>query len=96
MIAPADQPAVSTPGIVSFLAILLLVGSWGCTRQPERLWQKFGQPYTEAEFRRDKAECTREKKLDFDCMRSRGWVDVSPDRPAPAPEPEKAPSPRPY
>lgn len=80
--------------MTAILAALLLLGSWGCAREPERLWYKIGQRYTMEEFQRDKAECTREKKLDFDCMRARGWVDVSPERPAPSPEPTKAPPPR--
>ena len=71
------------------LTVVLTIGFWGCAREPERQWYKIGQPYTLAEFERDKAACTREKKLDFDCMRGRGWVDVSPDRPAPPVEPPK-------
>jgi len=76
---------------VALLGVLLGIGFWGCSSEPKRQWQKFGQPYTEAEFQRDKAECTRQKKLDVDCMRARGWVDVSPDRPAPSPQPSKQP-----
>ena len=56
----------------------------GCAREPEPLWQKIGQQYTLDEFRRDTAQCTQAKKLDFDCMRARGWVDVSADRPEPS------------
>ncbi|MBI4608928.1 MAG: hypothetical protein HY726_07970 [Candidatus Rokubacteria bacterium] len=71
---------------VVVLGGLVFVASWGCSRAPERQWQKMGdRPYTMAEFQRDRAECTRGKQLDFDCMRSRGWVDVSPDRPKQAP-----------
>lgn len=94
MIAPAGSARVPARSPAALLAVLLVLGSWGCTREPQRQWQKFGQPYTMQdvqEFQRDKAECTREKKLDFDCMRARGWVDVSPDRPAPPPEPERVP-----
>ncbi len=95
MIAPAGNAFVSTRASAALLTVLL-IGLWGCAGQPERQWQKIGQPYSVAEFQRDKAECTREKKLDFGCMRARGWIDVSPDRPAPSSEPEKAPSRRPY
>lgn len=66
--------------IVGLATLLLTLAFWGCTRGPERQWYKIGQHYTTAEFERDKAECTREKKLDFDCMRKRGWVDVTPER----------------
>lgn len=76
---------------LALFVILVLAGLWGCAREPERQWMKIGKPYSMAEFERDKAECTREKKLDFDCMRARGWLDVSPDRPPPR-EPEKAPT----
>lgn len=96
MIVPAGNASVSPRASVALLVALLLIGSWGCARQLERQWYKIGQPYSLAEFQRDKAECTREKKLDFDCMRARGWVDVSPDRPPSSPEPEKAPSRRQY
>ncbi|MFQ5830641.1 MAG: hypothetical protein ACE5JD_16030 [Candidatus Methylomirabilia bacterium] len=59
-----------------------LAGAIGCARQPDRLWYKPGQPYTMAEFERDRAACTREGKLNFECMRARGWIDVSGRRPA--------------
>lgn len=73
------------------IAFVILVGTWGCTREPERMWYKIGKPYSKAEFERDTAECTRDKKLDSDCMRARGWLDVSPDRPPPPPEPQREP-----
>lgn len=79
---------------IVLLATFVVLGSFGCASGPERQWYKIGQHYTVAEFERDKAECTREKKLDFDCMRRKGWVDVSPDRPTPTPLPERAPTPR--
>lgn len=71
-------------------AVILLIGASGCAREPERQWYKIGKPYTTAEFKRDVAECTKGGKLDVDCMRTRGWVDVSPDRPEPT-EPPKTP-----
>lgn len=75
---------------VACLGALVGVALTGCgTKEPQRQWMKFKQPYTEAEFQRDKAECMRGKKLDVDCMRARGWVDVTPDFPAPAPEPKR-------
>ncbi|MFQ5898939.1 MAG: hypothetical protein ACE5JN_11930 [Candidatus Methylomirabilia bacterium] len=77
--------------------VVLLGGAVGCARTPERLWYKPGQRYTMEEFEGDRAACTREGKLDFGCMRARGWVDVSAGgRPAaPEPEPEQSPV-RPY
>lgn len=67
-------------------------GAIGCARGPDRLWYKPGQPYTMAEFERDTTACTRKGKLDFDCMRTRGWTDVSATRPAlKAPEEREQP-----
>lgn len=48
----------------------------GCASD-QRDWMKINTPYTVEEFRRDYAECSRKGKLDEECMRSRGWVDVS-------------------
>jgi len=58
--------------------LLTLAGCGGGTR--ERQWLKVNQSYTTEEFRRDHAACTTNKKLDEPCMRSRGWVDVSPSQ----------------
>lgn len=90
MRGPGGSSPVGAPAGVVLLVVLFLAEVWGCTRTPERQWYKIGQPYTLAEFQRDRAECARGKQLDFDCMRARGWVDVSPDRSQPAPEPERA------
>ncbi len=62
------------------LALLALAALAGCA-EPKQ-WMKVGEPYTTAEFRRDHAECskTRSGKLDDDCMRGRGWVDMKPSR----------------
>jgi hypothetical protein len=61
----------------------------GCAA--EKQWMKVGEPYTTAEFRRDYADCSKAKgRLDEDCMRARGWVDMKPskaDRAADAPPP---------
>jgi hypothetical protein len=45
-----------------------------------REWMKLDQTYTTAEFRRDLQECTINAKLDDDCMKSRGWVAVTPPK----------------
>jgi hypothetical protein len=50
----------------------------GCAQ--EKQWMKVGQSYTTTEFRRDHAECSKGSKLDDDCMRARGWVDVKPSK----------------
>ena len=48
-------------------------------------WLKPGQNYTVAEFRRDEVACTKDRKLDEECMRQRGWVALSGDA---APKPK--------
>ncbi len=48
---------------------------------------KVGKPYTVEEFRRDYADCSKGRKLDDECMRSRGWVDMA------VPKSEKTPEP---
>jgi hypothetical protein len=61
----------------------------GCAA--DKQWMKVGDSYTTAEFRRDYAECSRKTgRLDEDCLRAKGWVDVKPskgDRAADAPPP---------
>lgn len=68
----------------------LLLALAGCAQEKE--WMKVGQPYTTEEFRRDYAECSRGGSLDESCMRSRGWISVSPGRvekSPPAPDPRR-------
>ena len=70
-----------------FLLVLLFGSTFGCATGDERRWQKVGVEYTTAEFNRDVDACTRNKKLDDECMKARGWVPMNPDRPAPTPSP---------
>ena len=70
------------------IAVLTLAAALaGCAG--EKQWMKVGESYTTAEFRRDHADCSKKTgKLDEDCMRGRGWVDMKPskgDRAADAP-----------
>lgn len=52
----------------------------GCASDT-REWMKVDQTYTTEEFRRDYHECSPGGKLDDECMKSRGWVAVSPGKP---------------
>lgn len=79
--------------ILSRLSLLLLIGS-GCAPKEEPLWYKPAKEYTTAEFNRDRDSCTKDKKLDYACMKAKGWMQVSPDRPEPTPPPN--PERRPY
>jgi hypothetical protein len=73
------------------LALVVIAAALaGCA--VEKQWMKVGESYTTAEFQRDYAECSKTKsgELTDDCMRARGWVDMSPtkaDRAANAPPP---------
>ena len=62
--------------------LAVAIGASACSLAPDKQWLKPGQTYTVAEFRRDEAACTKDRKLDEDCMRQRGWVALSGD-PAP-------------
>jgi hypothetical protein len=63
-----------------WIAIGGVVALAGCAADSNRQWMKVGHAYTTEEFRRDHAACTTNKRLDEACMRSRGWVDVSPSK----------------
>ena len=71
---------------LGILALLLLSES-GCASKEEPLWYKPAKEYTTAEFNRDRDSCMKERKLDYACMKAKGWVPVSPDRPEPTPPP---------
>lgn len=72
------------------LAVVALSGV-GCATTTEPLWYKPGRDYTTAEFNRDRDVCTKGKKFDQECMKAKGWVPVSPDRPTPAATPSPQP-----
>ena len=75
-----------------FVVAVLLGSATGCASTGEPLWYKPGGNYTTAEFNRDRDSCTRDRKLDAECLKAKGWVTVSPDRPAPtAPPPQTRP-----
>jgi hypothetical protein len=63
------------------IALGCLLALAGCASERQsRQWMKLDQNYTTEEFRRDHVACTTDKRLDDTCMRSRGWVDVSPSK----------------
>jgi hypothetical protein len=86
---PVQCPAMRNLRLpLTLFAIAVLVT--GCA--VDKQWMKVGESYTTAEFRRDYAECSKTKsgELDEDCMRGKGWVEMSPtkaDRAANAPPP---------
>lgn len=52
----------------------------GCGPADDREWMKVGQRYTTEEFRRDYRDCSKDGRLDDECMKSRGWVAVTPGK----------------
>ena len=46
-----------------------------------RQWYKPNVNYTVDEFKRDRDGCTKDKVLDEPCMKERGWIPLTSDRP---------------
>lgn len=65
------------PTIYRLALVGIVLGTTACGGIDERQWMKVNQRYTTAEFRQDLAECSPNKTLDEECMKTRGWVDVS-------------------
>jgi hypothetical protein len=59
------------------LASLVLVG---CSTEGDRQWYKPAANYTTAEFMRDRDTCTKDRVLDEQCMKDKGWVPLTSDR----------------
>jgi hypothetical protein len=60
-----------------YLALIIVLALTGCSVSADRQWMKVNERYTTEEFRRDYKACSPKDELDEDCMRSRGWVEVS-------------------
>jgi hypothetical protein len=67
-----------------FLTALPLCAGLVACAGPDREWMKINESYTREEFRRDVAQCTRGITLDEACLKSRGWVSVTPKQVKPA------------
>ena len=65
------------------LAVTLLALAACYAGEIERQWYKPGGDYTIAEFKSDQAACTKNKVLDEECLKQRGWVSLSGDRDPP-------------
>ena len=76
------MPRMSRPAL---LLVAVAIAASACSLAPDKQWLKPGQSYTVADFRRDEAACTKDRKLDEECMRQRGWVALSGDA---APKPK--------
>ncbi len=61
----------------------------GCSTERDRQWYKPASNYTTEEFKRDRDTCTSKKDvLDEACMKEKGWVPITSDRPTNTPKPE--------
>lgn len=71
------------PGMTRLTAVacvLALAGSLGaCSLDPEKQWYKPSGSYTSAEFDRDTRTCTKDRVLNEECLKARGWVPLSGD-----------------
>lgn len=65
----------------------------GCSSEQDRQWYKPNVNYTVDEFKRDRDGCTKAKVLDEACMKERGWIPLTSDRP-PAPKAQQNRGPR--
>jgi len=73
-------------GLLLVIASGLLVG---CSSERDRQWYKPAANYTTEEFKRDRDTCTSKKDnvLDEACMKQKGWVPLTSDRPTEGPKP---------
>jgi hypothetical protein len=62
------------------LLVIALSGLPACSSlTPEKQWYKPGQSYTVADFERDRTACTKDRVLDEECLKARGWTALSGD-----------------
>ena len=85
--------AVIPRGCLLFLIVLPVV-LVGCSSERDRQWYKPGVNYTVAEFNRDRDDCTKDRVLDEQCMKERGWVPLTSDRGPAAAPPKQGQGPR--
>lgn len=72
-----------------FVVVMLVLVA--CSSGPEKQWYKPNANYTIAEFQRDQAACTKDRLLDEECLKQRGWIAISGDREKKAPPPAQGP-----
>jgi hypothetical protein len=61
------------------LALGLALSLGACSLDPEKQWYKPAGNYSTAEFDRDSKACTKNRQLDEECLKQRGWVPLSGD-----------------
>jgi len=64
---------------IVFLAVTALSLA-SCSSGADKEWYKPGGTYTMADFDRDRTDCTKNKVLDEECLKDRGWIAISADK----------------
>jgi hypothetical protein len=64
------------------LVIATMLSLVGCSTEHERQWYKPNVNYTVDDFKRDRDACTNGNTLDEQCLKERGWLPLTSDKPA--------------
>ena len=64
------------------LVIATMLSLVGCSTERDRQWYKPSAAYTVDEFTRDRDACTKSNTLDEQCLKERGWLPMTSDKPA--------------
>jgi len=59
----------------------------GCASQPQKQWYKAAGNYTVADWDRDEALCSKNRVVDEECLKAKGWIPLSADPEKPVPSP---------
>lgn len=63
------------------LVIATMLSLVGCSTEHERQWYKPNVNYTVDDFKRDRDACTNGNTLDEQCLKERGWMPLTSDKP---------------
>ncbi|HEY7204864.1 MAG TPA: hypothetical protein VIA61_11230 [Methylomirabilota bacterium] len=63
------------------LALATLLSLAGCSSERDRQWYKPNVNYTVDEFKRDRDACTKGNELNEQCLKERGWLPLTSDKP---------------
>jgi hypothetical protein len=63
---------------IALIALGVALALGACASEDNKEWMKLDGRATEADLKRDYTACSKSGKLDEECMRSRGWLAVSP------------------
>jgi hypothetical protein len=70
-------PMMQIAAVVLALGLGLSLGA--CSSDPEKQWYKPSGNYSSAEFDRDSKACTKNRVVDEECLKQRGWAPLSGD-----------------